>query len=300
MTADETPAVRRFAIGETLATGCALLFRNFLKFAAIVVALGAPLAAVILGGVLTFPIDGVNRTGLTIASVPDVDFGALMIWTGLALVFVAGYAMILGAITHGAMQILGGAPLGIGAAIGTAFRRLPKLFLALLIYFVVLASLLGLLGWAGVHAVLTVVGRMEMSELGLPFPTGRFALDTGLALGSLILALLFLVLSWVFIPAVMVERAGPIACFRRSIALTRGRRWAALALIVLAFLANVGQSFAAEMILRADLVILGNVFDYGASGLLSALGATVTAVAYHRLRAEKEGGTSAEVARVFD
>ena len=123
---------------------------------------------------------------------------------------------------------------------------------------------------------------------------------------------MLMVATSVAVPAAVVERPGVLGAIRRSLALTRGRRWplfaAGLSIVVimwvLAAVVQVGATVLSVAILSARrgpqmaavLVVasqLGNV-------LFSALPLVAMSVAYHDLRAEKEGVDTAALARVFE
>ncbi|HEY6003934.1 MAG TPA: hypothetical protein VIV57_13740 [Anaeromyxobacter sp.] len=146
---------------------------------------------------------------------------------------------------------------------------------------------------------------------GLPVVGVGVALWVGTVVGLLVLVVpgvMFMVASSVAIPAAVVEKPGILGAFRRSFTLTRGRRWplfaAWLAVVVivwvLAAVIQVGATLLSVLLppqARAVGAImgsqLGNVF-------FSALPLIGIAVAYHELRAEKEGVDTAALAKVFE
>jgi hypothetical protein len=99
-------------------------------------------------------------------------------------------------------------------------------------------------------------------------------------------------------PVVVTERLGPIAAIRRSWELTRGYRGtiflAGLALSLISFLINVGGS------LVGLIPILGQIVSLVLQILTVSLGTVMPAVAYHDLRARKEGTSTDELAKVFE
>jgi hypothetical protein len=291
------PTESRFTIVGVIGTGLRVLFRNVLRFLAIVALIGVPLGGVILFGIEMFPLDDPAETGFAVATMQEIDLVAFLVWTCAALIFLAGYTFILAAITVGVIRDLRGAPVTIRGCLAAASAVLLKASGAMLIYFIVMLAGLAAFGWGAVGA-LSEVGLLP--ELGDLMDPGRLALTAGAALASLAVLLLFPVLSSVVLPAIVAERVGSIGGYRRSFALTKGRRWALLALVVLSTVATVATSFLAELIAGTGAVTLADAVDYGLSGFLAALGAAIAAVAYHRLRGEKEGGVSPEVARVFD
>lgn len=147
---------------------------------------------------------------------------------------------------------------------------------------------------------------------GLPVVGVGLLLWLGTVLGTLLLVvpgMLFMVATCVAVPAAVVEKPGVFGAIRRSFALTRGRRWplfaAGFALLVmmwvLAAVVQVGATVAFAALLppqkaAAGVLVasqLGNV-------LFSAIPLIGISVAYHELRAEKEGVDTAALARVFE
>lgn len=150
---------------------------------------------------------------------------------------------------------------------------------------------------------------------GLPVVGVGLLLWVGVTVGLVLLVVpgvLLMVATSVAIPAAVVERPGVLGAIRRSLALTRGRRWALLAVglsilvtvWVLAAVLQVGAMVLLVTLLPAArgpnaafaVIVasqLGNV-------LFSALPLIGMAVAYHDLRVEKEGVDTAALARVFE
>ena len=55
-----------------------------------------------------------------------------------------------------------------------------------------------------------------------------------------------------------------------------------------------------ELTYHAGAVVFAEWLDYALTGLLTMAGVTIAAAGYHRLRGEKEGGDTADLARVFE
>lgn len=150
---------------------------------------------------------------------------------------------------------------------------------------------------------------------GLPVVGVGLLLWIGVTVGLVLLVVpgvLLMVATSVAIPAAVVERPGVMGSIRRSLALTRGRRWTLFAVglsilftvWVLAAVVQVGAMVLLVTLLpaargpNAALAVivasqLGNV-------LFSALPVIAMSVAYHDLRVEKEGVDTAALARVFE
>ena len=113
---------------------------------------------------------------------------------------------------------------------------------------------------------------------------------------------LILMTAWfVATPACVVERLGPIRSMGRSRQLTKGHRWKIFGLMLLLFLISGIISPTLAVALSAmggeTLVMIGNLIW---SGIWGAFYAIAAVVAYHDLRAAKEGIDIEQIAAVFD
>lgn len=113
--------------------------------------------------------------------------------------------------------------------------------------------------------------------------------------GLLFVAYIYSML-WMMIPAVVVERAGPFAALKRSIALTRGSRLRILLVLLVVWAIRIG---AGALIVRGTSGETTVIVDLLATLVLGALEATMNAVAYHDLRRAKEGVGVDELLSVF-
>jgi hypothetical protein len=176
---------------------------------------------------------------------------------------VAALAIQVAALTYGAAQQLAGRPVRFGAMLAAGFRRaLP----------VMVAGFIGLIGCLLGTIVLIVPGII-----------------VGCALS-------------VTVPAVVMEKMGPIAALDRSWDLTDGYRFrffiAYFVLSLAGFAVNLVVQFAAVFAGRAaPLVILLFMFLYVP---LLSLQMLLPAVTYHELRIAKEGIGTEELAKVFE
>jgi hypothetical protein len=278
----------RFTIGGVIASSFTVLFSNILQFLAITVVIVAPAGGLIfLGAFLAQGLGDVDSEFTPWLRKPTT----IVLLVYCAIVFLVGYSLLLAAITHGALQALRGERVGTGTALAQGFRILPKLFVAMLLIFVALGALLGGAGWA-VYSV--------VSGSPVDIDRGGVAWVVVIVVVALVLFALVVVLTWVFVPAVVAERAGPIACFRRSLALTKGRRWAILAIVVLTGLVNGAESVLTDAIQAAGAPTVGEVLDLAFTAFITALSAVLSAVGYARLRGEKEGVVGEDVVKVFD
>jgi hypothetical protein len=147
---------------------------------------------------------------------------------------------------------------------------------------------------------------------GLPIVGVGLVLWLGFLLGLVLLVVPAFVLataSCVALPAAVVERPGVLGAIRRSFELTRGRRWALFAagLVVtiivwgLAAVVQVAATVLAAAVLSPQRAAIGMIVASQLGNVLfSALPLVGISVAYHELRAEKEGVDTAALARVFE
>jgi hypothetical protein len=267
-----------------ISTSLSVLFANIWSFLVIMIAVGLPVA-VLIGAtamVMAWSVAGNLGTGVKF----NVQSGSGT--QDLFLIFVAilavlAYLLIQAAVTYGALQSLRGRKAGIGACISSGLAALPRVFLAGLIFAVALAI---------VGVILTFILGSIASGGGVV--TG---LVVGLAIG--IFFTYIVILFWVFVPAIVVERVGPIACFARSMALTKGRRWAIFGILALVAVSNWVISLLGRLLGQIAPVASG-VIDVAAALFFMALSAVLAAVGYYYLRAEKEGVAIDDVVTVFD
>ncbi len=128
---------------------------------------------------------------------------------------------------------------------------------------------------------------------------------SGIFLGLFLFVVPGLILAcvwWVALPVEIVEKRGVLGSLNRSAELTRGYRWQAFAAMLLLFSVAALISMMMQPPEKAnaeDLQIY--MYAHFASGIvISTFSAVVSCVAYHDLRAAKEGMTSADLADVFD
>lgn len=121
--------------------------------------------------------------------------------------------------------------------------------------------------------------------------------------------ILLMVATCVAIPAAVVEKPGVLGAIRRSLALTKGRRWTLFAagLVVLVVLwvltaaVQVAAMAASAALLPRQLALVGAMVGSQLGNVLfSALPLIGVAVAYHDLRVAKEGVDTAVLAKVFE
>jgi len=196
------------------------------------------------------------------------------------------------AIVTGTLQVLRGGQVGIGACLNQALAALPRLFPAGLLLFIGGGMLAGIIGY--------FIVRLSGGAPGAGVDAA--AQNAGAAIGLFSLAVIvvaftILTLFWVFVPALIAERVGPIQSFKRSLALTKGSRWRIAGIVVLLSMTNLLASVVTRFLMANGAPLGGFALSVVAGLFFLVLGAVLSAVGYAHLRAEKEGSADP---RVFD
>jgi len=244
-----------------------------------------------ISGAPQFSIGGVLSTSFSVLFRNIVPFGAVAIvigipftlvaiWAGgesaggsaapriiLALISLLTTMLITSALTFGAFRDLRGQRAGFGEIVARGLNSVFKVIGAALIYSIIVA----------------------------------------VALVALIIPGLYLsVIWWVFIPAIVVEGCSVTGSFARSNALTAGRRWQIFFLGLIGVLIQVGFGAVIGFVFGIFIGLGGG--GTGNLGWIRAIvqelaccfSATMVAVGYYYLRAEKEGIAITDIAKVFD
>jgi hypothetical protein len=271
-----------FSIGGALREALTLVRGNFLVLFGISLLLGIPIIVLMVVGVAVLSALG-DAAGADTVNAIMGNFGAVILLTLGGLVVIAAWAIADAAMIVRIAEALRGRRPGVLAcvqpAFGAGFRLFANRLLMLLAFGVLGAAVLGSL-WAAFDA-----------EPGRSIGFAWVIVVTVLAaLGYLVLSTLW----WVATPAIVLEGAGPIAAFRRSLALTRGRRWKIAGLLLLLMLVQGLVQAAVDALLGKD-----NAGGSAFSLVFYAYSIMLAAVGWYRLRGEKEGYGEVE-ARVFD
>jgi MFS family permease len=138
------------------------------------------------------------------------------------------------------------------------------------------------------------------------FPILGLAICSLIAVGAgfvllIIPGIIFGVMFYVALPACVVERLGPIASMKRSIALTKGHRWKIFGILILiGLLSGIGGAVIATILTIAGGAKTMLIGRFLWQAIMGAFGAVVVAVIYHDLRAAREGIDVDRMAAVFD
>jgi hypothetical protein len=137
------------------------------------------------------------------------------------------------------------------------------------------------------------------------FPVVGVAITTTIlgALGLMVFVVpgvMFIALSFVAIPACVVERRGPFSSIGRSADLTRGHRWKIFTLMLLCY----GLGIIAEGVMDPLSAVDGAGPSFAVhvlwNGAWEAFYAICAVVTYHDLRVAREGVDTAQIAAVFE
>jgi hypothetical protein len=264
-----------------------LLRRNFWQFFAIAFVLGIPLIVLSLARAVFMP---APNASLALATVDGAGAGVSLV---LVFVGVLTYFAIQSAINYGTLQDLRGERPAVGRCIARGIAMLPRVFVASLLVFLAIFALTFI-------AVLVSYG-IAMGMMAATGQSPSIGAVSGAA-GLVVLGItLFLFTNWwVFVPAIVAESAGPLACFRRSRRLTQGHRRGILGIILLVAVTNLGCSILLGAIGQFGVIATVALLDVVVALAITALSAVLTAVGYYALRAEKEGFGPGDLARIFD
>jgi hypothetical protein len=170
---------------------------------------------------------------------------------------------------------------------------MPRLVVACIVLFVLMMAV-------GLAVSMAMVAALAGLSVGGVSPGGSVALGLLAGLAFIAVFLFLFVIWWVFVPAIVAENAGPVACFGRSRRLTKGHRWGILGILVLVFLANVVAGIVVQLLAKIGAPAAATFVNVVVSLFFAALSSVLTAVGYYSLRAEKEGFGISDLARVFD
>jgi hypothetical protein len=285
---------RRFVAAAVVRSALAITWHNLFRFLGIVVAVAIPVA------LLTALARLVLLSGVTPGPNGTIDVGSngavVVFLVVAALLTLLAFLLTQAAITAATLQALRGGTVGIGASLSRALAALPRLIPAGMLLFLGGGALAGIIG----YFIVRIFGG---ATPGAAMDAGA-AQDARTALGLFSLAVIvvaftILTLVWVFVPAIMAERAGPIASFKRSFALTKGNRWRIAGIVVLLSMANLLASVLTRFLMANGAPLGGFALSIIAGLFFLVLGAVLSAVGYAHLRAEKEGITAADL-RAFD
>lgn len=285
--------VSEFRVGGVLGRSISILRRNFGTFGTLALLFTWPLLFV--SDDTDIDLDG-ERLGQPGREAPVFDTGpaegeiaAVVAIVAVVLLFVmALYMLATSTMVYGTFQDLRGRRVGVGECIRRG-----------------LATVIPVIGIAILSTLLIILVSGLLSLPGILIVSGTPVLGVAwIAAAVVVPSLMIYTALWVAVPVAVVERPGVIASMRRSAALTKGYRWRILGvLLVIGLLNGVAEAIATSPFGGSGGAAGGmaeTVIGYLVTVFFAAWGAVATAVAYHDLRAVKEGIGVNEIAAVFD
>jgi len=223
--------LRPLALGELLDRTFRLYRNHFWLFAGIML---VPSAVSIPFMVLIFSMQGSAVTGAP--PLPKVVLGMVLFGLAFLCFFCAVYAFAIGATTYAVSESYLGRKVTVreayGKVRGSFWRIIGVVTIALLrAYGMLIVAGIGIAFVVGISAgILAAIGRGQVPPI--------VGIIIGLTMFLAYLAGIALWLLWslryaVSIPALLLEKLGVLAALRRSVHLTRGRRWQMLVAIFL-------------------------------------------------------------------
>jgi hypothetical protein len=269
-----------FTVGAVLRTGISVALAHFFRFVAVLLIVAVPVIVVSFG-IMTL-LGNVTINGLNFTATLDGP-KSLQILTAcvIGLLGVLATFLFIGALTCGTLQHLRGQPVLIGACLSNGFAALPGILGAGLVL------LLGV-GVVGMVTAMFVGGILA-------------AMGAEIWLINLVLGLGFLLIVswlWVFVPAIIAERAGALHSLGRSMELTRGHRRAVFGILVLIAIANWIVPLLSGSLASVSFVA-GAVLNLASGVFFVVLNPVMAAVGYAYLRSEKEGVALVEIFKAF-
>ena len=272
--------VTQFSVGRVIGRGFGIFLGNFGRFLPVILATSIPLVVVLV----LFPSQqaGSDSSG-------DVSFDVNFALDNASdiigfLVSTVTYCWLSAGVTFGVVSTLRGSNPGGVEVLVRSLRSVPRLILLVLVLWLLSALLM-----------------IPLILLAL-IPVVGFFIGLGLCFWLLIMI-------WLSVPAVVVESIGPFAALKRSHFLTKGHRWRVAAILLILFVLMMIAVIGLMLVLLAvgtavDIsssnTIAGAIIFAVIQSMLMGLGASMTAVAYHDLRVEKEGVGTEQIAQVFD
>jgi hypothetical protein len=196
----------RFSVGGVIGAGVSIVLRNVLKLLAISFLMSIPITVLAGLFVATLPIgfsalqSGVRTDFSELSDATKVLFALLFV--GIFLTYFA----IQAAVNYAAFQNLRGERVGIGACMRRGLAAMPR---------VVVACIMLALMMIGIGIAVSIVMILITAVISLSGPStgGGIAIGLLYGVGFFGIFIFMFIIWWVFIPAIVVEDAGPVACF---------------------------------------------------------------------------------------
>lgn len=202
--------------------------------------------------------------------------------SGGSFLNILSYGFITAPLTYATFQDLRGTRVGLSDIRSNGFKKIGRVMGAAFA-----------VGAVAVIAILLAVFLYFASEF------------LGIAVGiAAAVFVLYIFVAWfALVPVLVVEDVKFFAGFGRAAALSAGRRWGLLGLLLIYGVIIIGISvviFGIIGFIAVAAPLVGLILMIPFLALYSVLGAIMPAVVYYLLRAEKEGVGIDEIAKVFD
>jgi hypothetical protein len=202
--------------------------------------------------------------------------------SGGSFLNILSYGFITAPLTYATFQDLRGTRIGLSDMMSGGFKKIGRVMGAAL-------------------AIGVVAVAVALPAVFLYFANEFLGIAVGIAAA---IAVLYMFVAWfALVPVLVVEDVKFFAGFGRAAALSAGRRWGLLGLVLIYGVIIIGISlviFGIIGFVALSAPLIGLVLTIPFLALYSVLGAIMPVVVYYLLRSEKEGVGIDEIAKVFD
>jgi hypothetical protein len=267
----------QFRVGDVIGQSFQTTLRNIVPFGILAIIAAAIMFVIYtlvssIFGLSVMPMEpGMMEPGM---GAPEIGPGFFIGFLVFELLALAVYLSFMTAITYGTFQDLRGHSVGIGTLIQSSIALVGP----------AITTFLLVIGIFLVAAIVAIILQF------IPI------------IGQIATAVMFVflyIIFWVVIPVAVIERPGPVASLKRSVALTEGHRWKILGIFLLVIAISIAAMIVA-MIFNFLGLVVGMIVLAVLYAALLIFTAVLVAVGYYKLRAAKEGADLGDIARVFD
>ena len=264
----------RFTIGRTLGDSFKIFGRNFIVFALVALAIRLLLLVVPQG-----------QAAGVIAGASQINWFSAIASMAIAIVVASVTKAV---VVFPTMQNLRGEK----ALVSDLWKSVPVLPAVVM-----------------VGAIFSLPSFVSLTVQGL-FPGDAAVIGiSGFVVG--IVAVVLVLMWWLYAPTIAIERGGVLHGLRRSNYLLGGQRWRVFGLLVIVGLISGASVIAIALIgglSFTDLASLASIQSMSPIGiavfifsaLVSAFDGVLVTVSYYHLRVEKEGAIAEDLVQVFD
>jgi hypothetical protein len=264
----------RFTIGRTLGDSLKIFGRNFIAFALVALAIR----------LLLLVVPQAQTPGVT-TGVGQINWFSAIVSFALLIVVTS---LTKAVVVFPTMQNLRGQR----AAVSDLWKIIP--FLPAIIL---------------AEAVFSLPSMVSLAIQGLFAGDAAVLGISGFVVG--IVALVLMLMWWLYPPAIAIEKSGVLNGLRRSNHLLSGKRWRIFGLLVIVGMASAAVVIGIALLGGLSFATLGalasvpqtspiGIAVFILSALFGAFGGVLITVSYYHLRVEKEGAIAEDLVQVFD